>query len=172
MGKFGLMAGAAAIAMLAASGAQAATPPEGATNVVNQPAGVQLAQADMPATNAELEARISALEAEVQDSQMRAAEAANNPPAPPTGWWSSTSVSGRMYFDLTNISNKVNGVKSTVATNATSGATNGLAIISARGLPANIGMRREAKSGSCVASITIVSFMAGSRISTAVLASG
>jgi len=125
MGKFGLMAGTAAIAMLAASGAHAAAP-EAATNVVHQPSGqVQLAQAEMSPTNAELEAQISALESEVQDSEMRAAQAGANPPAPPSGWWDNTSVSGRMYFDVTNISNKVNGARSTAATSATSGATNG-----------------------------------------------
>jgi hypothetical protein len=125
MGKFALMAGTAAIAMLAAPVAHAA-PEAGATTVVDQPSGqIQLAQADMPSTNTELEARISALEAEVQDSEMRAAQASANPPAPPSGWWDNTSVSGRMYFDVTNISNKVNGARSTAATNPTSGATNG-----------------------------------------------
>ena len=127
MGKFGLMAGTAAIAIFAASGASAAIN-SGATTVVDLPTGqIQLAQADMPSTNADLEARISALEAEVQDSEMRAAQAANAPPPPPpSGWWSNTSISGRMYFDVTNISNKVNGVRSTAATNTTtSGATNG-----------------------------------------------
>lgn len=122
------MVGTATIAMFAASAANAAVQNgQGATTVVSQPSGqIQLAQADMPPSNAELEARISALEAEVQDSQMRAAEAANAaPPPPPSGWWSNTSISGRMYFDVTNISNKVNGVRSTAATNATSGATNG-----------------------------------------------
>ena len=129
MGKFGLMAGTAAIAMFAASGAQAAID-SGATTVVNQPSGqVQLAQADMPPSNAELEARISALEAEVQDSQMRAAQAASaEPPAMPTGWWSNTSISGRMYFDLTNIDHTANGTKKPVtggvATPITDNGTN------------------------------------------------
>src|SRR5580704_12813944 len=114
MGKFGLMVGTAAIAMFAASGANAAVQnDQGATTVVNQPSmQVQLAQNEMPPSNAELEARLSALEAEVQDSQMRAAQAANAaPPAAPSGWWSNTSISGRMYFDVTNISNKSNGVR-------------------------------------------------------------
>ena len=80
----------------------------------------------MPSSNADLEARISALEAEVQDSEMRAAQAANAaPPPPPSGWWSNTSISGRMYFDVTNISNKSNGVSVTTATNGANGATNG-----------------------------------------------
>ena len=119
MGKFGLMIGTAAIAVLAASGANAAiSNGTGATTVVNQPAGqIQLAQADMPSSTADLEARISALESEVQDSQMRAAEAANNPPPAPSGWWSNTSITGRMYWDVTNISNKSNGARVTGATN-------------------------------------------------------
>ena len=85
MGKFGLMVGTATIAMFTASGASAAVQSgQGATTVVSQPSGqIQLAQADMPPSNADLEARISALEAEVQDSQVRAAEAANAAPPPP-----------------------------------------------------------------------------------------
>jgi spermidine/putrescine-binding protein len=97
MGKMGLMAGTAAIAMFAASGANATTE-AGATTVASQPSGqVQLAQADMPPSNAELEARISALESEVQDSEMRAAQAQASPPPAPSGWWDKTSISGRMY---------------------------------------------------------------------------
>ena len=30
-----------------------------------------------------------------------------------TGWWDNTSISGRMYYDLSNISNKNNGTAST-----------------------------------------------------------
>src|SRR6185437_14262748 len=56
---------------------------------------------------------------------MRAAQASENPPPTPTGWWNNNSVSGRMYFDVTNINNKANGARSTAATNATNGATNG-----------------------------------------------
>lgn len=110
MGKMGLMAGTAAIATLAASGANAA-PQTGATTVASQPSGqIQLAQADTSPTNAQLDARISALESEVQNSEMRAAKAQNAAPA--SGWWDNTSVSGRMYWDFTNISAKNNGVKS------------------------------------------------------------
>ena len=42
------------------------------------------------ASNADLQARVEALEAEVQQSEMNAAQAANNPPPLPTGWWSNT----------------------------------------------------------------------------------
>ena len=112
MGKIGLMAGTAAIAMFAASGASAATN-NGAAASASQPSGmIQLAQADTPPSNVDLEARISALESEVQDSEMRAAQAANAAPPPaPSGWWSNTSVSGRMYFDVTNIKHSSNGAK-------------------------------------------------------------
>jgi hypothetical protein len=112
MGKIGLMAGTAAIAMFAASGASAAAN-NGAATDASQPSGmIQLAQADMPPSNVDLEARISALESEVQDSEMRAAQAANAPPPPmPTGWWSNTSISGRMYFDTSNITHTSNGSK-------------------------------------------------------------
>jgi hypothetical protein len=77
------------------------------------------------ATNAELQDRVSALEAEIQQSEMNSAQAANAPPPPPpSGWWSNTTISGRMYFDATNIQNKSNGAKITTAT-AASGLTNG-----------------------------------------------
>ncbi|HEY4113075.1 MAG TPA: hypothetical protein VGM17_03350 [Rhizomicrobium sp.] len=61
------------------------------------------------ATNPELEQRVEALEAEVQQSEMQNAK--NNDQvqtalAGITGWWNNTSISGRMYFDLSNINNK------------------------------------------------------------------
>jgi len=30
---------------------------------------------------------------------------------PQSGWWNNTTISGRMYYDVTNISNKANGVR-------------------------------------------------------------
>jgi hypothetical protein len=63
------------------------------------------------ASNADLQARVEALEAEVQQSEMNAAKAANSPPPIPTGWWSNTSISGRMYFDVSNIDHNTNGSK-------------------------------------------------------------
>ena len=103
--KIAGMAGAAAIAILA-------------------PAGQALAQ-QQPNVQ-ELSQRVDALEAEVQDAQIRAAQAANAaPPAPAPGWWNNTVISGRMYFDVTNITNKSNGVKVNTATAAATGVTNG-----------------------------------------------
>jgi len=115
MGKLVLMTGVAAIAM--GSSAFAGTKDANAPTVTAAMAGfgqpgqkpVMLAQNDAAPSYAELEARLSALEEEVQNSEMRAAEAANNPPPAPTGWWNNTSISGRMYFDLTNIDNQANG---------------------------------------------------------------
>ncbi len=90
--KFVWMAGAAAISILA-------------------PAGQAMAQTQDQRIQ-ELNQRIEALEAEVQDSQLRAAQAASvPPPAPPSGWWNNTSVSGRMYYNLTDIQNTSNGAK-------------------------------------------------------------
>jgi hypothetical protein len=106
MGKMALMAGAAAIA--AASTAFAGTAGIGTADA-NAP--LRLAQNDVPASNAELNARLSALEEEVQNAQVRAAEAAGNPPKAAPGWWDDTKVSGRMYFDATNIDNKADGVR-------------------------------------------------------------
>lgn len=59
MGKLGLMAGVASIAMFAGHGA---------------------AFAQVAPTNAELAARLEALEAELQDAELRSADAINNPP--------------------------------------------------------------------------------------------
>ena len=103
-GKEIWMAGVAAAALFASAGA---------------------AWAQEAESNAQLQSRIEALEAEVQQSEMNAAQAANNPPPAPSGWWNNTVISGRMYFDATNISNKSNGVKVTTATNAANGVTNG-----------------------------------------------
>ena len=89
MGKLVLMTGVAAIAM--GSSAFAGTKDSNAPTVTAAMAGfgqpgqkpVMLAQNDAAPSYAELEARLSALEEEVQNSEMRAAEAANNPPPAP-----------------------------------------------------------------------------------------
>jgi len=39
--------------------------------------------------------------------------------ASPRGWWDSTTISGRMYFDTTNISNTTNGVRGAAGGNGT-----------------------------------------------------
>jgi hypothetical protein len=107
MGKIGLLGSVAVLAIML-------------------PGVSAMAQDNSPvATNAELQARIDALESEVQQSEMNAAAAANAPPPPATGWFTNTSITGRAYFDVSNISESNNGTKATTATNATSGATNG-----------------------------------------------
>jgi len=102
-GKTLLMAGVAAIAILTAtSGAQART--AASSNDATQ------------ASIADLQARLDALEAELQASEQREAAAANAPVLPPpppppvvTGWWNNTSISGRMYLDISNIDHTSNG---------------------------------------------------------------
>ena len=98
-GKFGLLAG---VAVLAVS--------------TSLPAFAQ-DESSAP-TNAELQARLEALEAEVQQSEMNAANAANAPAAAPTGgWWDNTSISGRMYWDTSSITHKTDGTKAGNADN-------------------------------------------------------
>jgi hypothetical protein len=116
-GKLILMAGVAVIAtggLAFARTADAAAPTVTAAMVgYEQPAQAPLilAQNDVAPSTSELEARLSALEEEVQNAQVRAAEAASNPPPAPGGWWNNTSITGRMYWDVTNIDNKANNVR-------------------------------------------------------------
>jgi hypothetical protein len=71
----------------------------------------------------ELDQRVDALEAELQASEQRqAADHSAINAAPPTvtgGWWDNTSISGRMYFDFSNVDQSVNHVRT--------GTTNGTA---------------------------------------------
>lgn len=69
-----------------------------------------------PPTNAELQARIDALEQELQASEQRqAAEQATAEqqaaPGLPKGWWDTTRISGKAYIDFSNIEYRSNGVK-------------------------------------------------------------
>jgi hypothetical protein len=106
----------AAILLLTAAGAEAAVTDKTATTTQATQATpapqVQLAQNGAPASSdPALEARIDALEEELQAAEMRAAKAENTAPNPLSGWWSNTSISGRMYWDVSGIENKANGVK-------------------------------------------------------------
>ena len=134
IGKLALMTGAGILALMsvaeANTGAAATTDNSGnsgsqLTLPQSSQSQVLLAQNDVAPSNAELEARISALESELQNAEMNDAKALNNPPPAPTGWWSNTSISGRMYFDVSNIDHSTNGVKDATATNPANGATNG-----------------------------------------------
>jgi outer membrane murein-binding lipoprotein Lpp len=60
----------------------------------------------------ELNARVDALEAELQNTQVSAQkdrEAAAAALKKADGWWQDTKISGRMYYNLTNVDNTHNG---------------------------------------------------------------
>jgi len=60
--------------------------------------------AALAARVAELEARQKTADQEIADQDKAASTSAK-------GWWNNTSISGRMYYDVTNVSNKANGVR-------------------------------------------------------------
>lgn len=60
----------------------------------------------------ELNARVDELQTELQDTQLAAQkdrDALAAAQSKLSGWWSDTSISGRMYYDFTNIDNDHNG---------------------------------------------------------------
>jgi hypothetical protein len=76
-------------------------------------------------SNQELEQRIQTLEEELQKTQMNQSEQSNTlsglaSQKPKSGWWDNTSISGRMYYDLTNINHESNGVKTGLKDNGAS----------------------------------------------------
>ncbi len=109
-GKSALMVGVAAIAFAATAqaGFAAKGNSDGTSNAVAASSATQ-EQVD------QLSQRVDALEAELQQSEVREAADHNAVSSwkPMTGWWDNTSISGRMYYDLSNISNKNNGTAST-----------------------------------------------------------
>lgn len=104
-----LMAGVAAIA-LTSSPIHAKSHSSGTSEMAPAPAA---APANDPRVD-ELSQRVDALEAELQQSEVR--EAADHDKVaswkPMSGWWDNTSVNGRMYYDITSVSNKHNGAAS------------------------------------------------------------
>jgi len=100
-----LMAGVAAIALMASPVYAAKARSTGTSEASPAPA-VQLD----PRVD-QLEQRIDALEAELQQSEMHQAADHSKVDSwkPLSGWWDSTKISGRMYYDITNITNKNNG---------------------------------------------------------------
>jgi hypothetical protein len=71
-----------------------------------------------PPTNAELQARIDALEQELQANEQRQAasqataeEQSAATMAASQGWWTGTKISGRAYIDFSDIEHKSNGIK-------------------------------------------------------------
>jgi hypothetical protein len=105
------MAGAATMALLAAKGAQAAQPsdPVAGHGAIPAASPLVLAQNETAPSNAELEGRLKALEEEFRRAEMRRAAEATGPAS--TGWWDDTVISGRMYFDVSNIDHESNGTK-------------------------------------------------------------
>jgi len=106
-GKSILKVGVAAVALLAS--AQAGFAGKASSDGTS---GMTVAQSGP--SNDELSARVDALEAELQASEVR--EAADHDKVsswkPMAGWWDNTTISGRMYFDITNVDNKNAGVAS------------------------------------------------------------
>jgi hypothetical protein len=107
-GKTALMAGVAAIALALTAGSACAAK-SNSDNTSNMPAPTAT-QSD--ARYDELAQRVDALEAELQESEVRAAADHDKVTSwkPLAGWWDNTSISGRMYWDITNISNTHNHV--------------------------------------------------------------
>jgi hypothetical protein len=109
-GKSALMAGVAAVALIATAQAGIAgkANADGMSNSSATSAGVSQDQYD------QLSQRVDALEAELQQSEIHQAadHEAVSAWKPMAGWWDNTTISGRMYFDVTNLNNKNNGVAS------------------------------------------------------------
>ena len=106
-GKSALMTGVAMVALIAT--AQAGYAAKGSSD--NSSATV----AQGGPSNQELSDRIDALEAELQQSEVR--QSADHTTVagwkPMSGWWDNTTISGRMYWDISSLSNKNNGTDST-----------------------------------------------------------
>jgi hypothetical protein len=106
-GKTILMAGVAGVALLLSSAGAYAH-----TGDSSDPKWNNSSDAATQQEITDLQARLDALEQELQASEVRSASdhdavvaAANTTP----GWWDNTSISGRVYFDFSNIDNKNNG---------------------------------------------------------------
>src|SRR6185437_6468566 len=107
-GKTALMACAAVIALMssAQAGSSAKSTSDGTSASMNQ--------MDTSPSNADLEARISALEAEVQASEQRQAKVNDDTSKwsdKMMGWWNNTSIGGTAFIDFSNIEHKVSGTK-------------------------------------------------------------
>jgi hypothetical protein len=110
-GKSALMVGVAAIGLVAS--AQAGFAAKKASDGTSAPAVPAAAATDNRYD--ELSTRIEALEQELQGAELRAQEDHAKVDAwkPLSGWWDNTSVSGRMYWDVTNVDAKIKGVDGT-----------------------------------------------------------
>lgn len=103
-GKSALMAGAAAVALVAT--AQAGYAGKGNSDGMSnsRPAAATVSQEQYD----QLSQRMDSIESELQASEIREAADHDKVSAwkPVSGWWDNTSVSGRMYYDITNVNNK------------------------------------------------------------------
>ena len=107
-GKTALMACAAVIALTVSANA--------ASGGQSQSDGTSGQTVDTAPSNAELEARIEALEAEVQASEQRQAKIADDQSQwsdKLVGWWNNTTIGGTAFIDVSNIEHKVSGAKQT-----------------------------------------------------------
>jgi hypothetical protein len=104
-----LMAGVAAVA-LTSSPIHAKSHSSGTSEMGSAPAAAPVSDPRVD----ELSQRVDALEAELQQSEMR--QSADHEKVDSwkavSGWWDNTSISGRMYYDITDVSNKHNGAAS------------------------------------------------------------
>jgi hypothetical protein len=108
-GKSALLAGVAAIALVAS--VQAGYAAKKSSDATSAPAP---AQAQTDTRYEELSQRIDALEEELQQAEMRSATDHEKVSSwkSASGWWDNTSISGRMYYDITYVSNKRNHASS------------------------------------------------------------
>jgi hypothetical protein len=107
-GKTALMACAAVIALV--SSAEAGS----SSKATSDGTSGSTMQTDNAPSYADLEARISALEAEVQDSEQRQAKINDDTSKwsdKMMGWWNNTSIGGTAFIDFSNIEHKVSGTK-------------------------------------------------------------
>jgi hypothetical protein len=105
-----LMACVAAIALTTGGSAFAQ---KASSNGTSSPMQTQAGDSSGP-TNAELEARIEALEQEIQASEQRQAKVnddASKWSDKMSGWWNNTTIGGTAFLDVSNIEHKVSGVK-------------------------------------------------------------
>ena len=100
-----MLASAAAITLMASS--QAGLAKSSAEQTPSAPA-VSQEQYD------QLSQRVDALEEELQQSEMRQSADHDKVDSwkPMSGWWDNTSISGRMYWDITDLNTKNNGAAS------------------------------------------------------------
>ena len=108
-GKSALMTGVAAVALvLSAQAGLAGKSASGSTSMPSSSAsGVSQEQYN------QLSDRVDAIENELQQSEVREGSDHDKVAGwkPMSGWWDNTTISGRMYFDFSNIENKNNGAK-------------------------------------------------------------